>query len=53
MDTGGLVPHTKDDMVKSIKDQTLLAMEEADVVVFMVDSREVSNAFLKRRKSIQ
>lgn len=39
VDTGGLEPHLDDDLFKSMRDQALIAVEEADAVVLVVDSR--------------
>ncbi len=38
IDTGGYVPDSKDIFEKSIRDQVHIAMEEADMLLFMVDS---------------
>lgn len=40
IDTGGLVPDTKDSMEKIIKNQVQIAIEEADVILFLVDGKE-------------
>jgi GTP-binding protein len=37
IDTGGLVPETKDSMERVIKQQVQIAVEEADAIIFMVD----------------
>lgn len=37
VDTGGYVKHTDDVFEKAIKDQVYIAIEEADIIVFMVD----------------
>jgi GTPase len=37
VDTGGFVAYSKDEMEKAVTEQCLLAMEEADVVLFLVD----------------
>jgi GTP-binding protein len=37
VDTGGLVPNTRDPMERAIRAQAQVAMEEAAVIVFMVD----------------
>ena len=39
VDTGGIVPGTVEDISESIFEQAQLAIEEADVIVFMVDLR--------------
>ena len=38
VDTGGFVPHSDDIFEKEIKKQVLIALEEADALVFMVDT---------------
>jgi GTP-binding protein len=40
VDTGGLVPGTEDSMEAAILTQAHLALEEADVILFLVDVRE-------------
>ena len=40
IDTGGLVPGTRDSMETAIKHQVELALEAADVVLFLVDARD-------------
>ena len=37
VDTGGIVPRTKDTITKSIKTQAELAIEEADLILFVTD----------------
>ncbi len=37
IDTGGWVPDTKDEMELAIREQSLAAIEQADVIVFVVD----------------
>ncbi len=39
VDTGGIVPSTKDTMTQSIKAQAELAIEEADLIVFVADCK--------------
>ncbi|ADQ14967.1 ribosome biogenesis GTPase Der [Halanaerobium hydrogeniformans] len=39
IDTGGIVPRDSDEIKNKIKYQAELAMEEADVILFVVDSR--------------
>lgn len=39
VDTGGMVPGTDEDVSESVFEQAELAIDEADVIVFMVDSR--------------
>jgi GTP-binding protein len=43
VDTGGMVEGSDEPMDKLIRQQVLIAIEEADVVVLMVDSREGPN----------
>lgn len=38
-DTGGIVPQAGEDIAASVFDQAQVAIEEADVIVFVVDSR--------------
>jgi GTP-binding protein len=40
MDTGGLVPGTRDTMETAILDQARMALDEAELILFMVDVRE-------------
>ena len=42
-DTGGLEPSSGDPILQAMRRQTQLAIEEADVVLFMVDGREGLN----------
>jgi GTP-binding protein len=37
VDTGGLVPLTSDSMELAIKEQALIAIDESDVIIFLVD----------------
>lgn len=39
VDTGGIVPGLSEDVSESVFEQAQLAIEEADVIVFLVDSR--------------
>lgn len=39
VDTGGIVPGSDEDVTESVFEQARLAMEEADVIAFMVDGR--------------
>ncbi|MFU8806355.1 MAG: ribosome biogenesis GTPase Der [Bradymonadaceae bacterium] len=39
IDTGGFLPDTEDPMLVQMRQQAQLAMEEADAIIFMVDSR--------------
>jgi GTP-binding protein len=40
VDTGGLVPGSKDSLDRAIREQVELALTESDVVVFVVDGKE-------------
>lgn len=40
IDTGGIEPESNDDILKQMKYQAELAMDSADVIVFMVDGKE-------------
>ena len=40
MDTGGIEPVTKNQMLKSMREQAMMAIEMADVVLFVVDVRQ-------------
>ncbi len=40
IDTGGLEPESKDIMLSRIREQAEIAMETADVIIFLVDVRE-------------
>ncbi|MBP3284823.1 MAG: ribosome biogenesis GTPase Der [Clostridia bacterium] len=40
IDTGGIEPEADDDILKQMKYQAELAMDSADVIVFMVDGKE-------------
>lgn len=40
MDTGGIEPTTKNQMLKNMREQALMAIEMADVVMFVVDVRQ-------------
>lgn len=44
VDTGGLEPENESDLSSSMRRQTLIAVEEADVIVFVVDGRVGLNA---------
>jgi GTP-binding protein len=39
VDTGGIEPHTKDDLLTSMRRQTMVAVEEAAVILFVVDGK--------------
>jgi GTP-binding protein len=40
IDTGGFIPGTEDKMERAIREQAMIAIEEADVVVFVTDARD-------------
>lgn len=40
VDTGGIVPQSDDVFEKAIREQAMLAIEEADVILFAVDGRD-------------
>ncbi len=40
VDTGGLDPSSEEPLVESVRRQVMIAVEEADVVVFVVDARD-------------
>ena len=44
VDTGGFDPSTESDLVAAVRSQVMLAIEEADLVVFVVDGRAGSTA---------
>ena len=44
VDTGGIEPDNETDLSSSMRRQTLIAVEEADVIVFVVDGRVGLNA---------
>lgn len=44
VDTGGLVPGTRDSMEAAILEQVALAIESADLILFLVDVRDGVNA---------
>jgi GTP-binding protein len=39
VDTGGIEPDTQEDLLSSMRKQSLVAVDEADVIVFVVDGR--------------
>ena len=57
VDTGGLVPESDDSMDRAIRQQVEFALEESDVVVFVVDGREgmhpVDQAIAERLRKAQ
>ena len=40
VDTGGFEPETKDRLLQQMREQSRLAMDEADVILFVMDGRE-------------
>lgn len=60
VDTGGLEPRSKDFMLQKIKEQAYVAIEEADVVIFVVDGKagitgldeEIANILRKQDKKV-
>ena len=40
VDTGGFIPGTEDSMEKAIREQAFIAIEDADVILFVCDGRE-------------
>lgn len=40
VDTGGFEPETADRMLQQMREQSLLAMEEADVIIFLMDAKQ-------------
>ncbi len=40
VDTGGFEPVTSDPMFRKMRDQTTLAIEEADIIIFLMDGRD-------------
>jgi GTP-binding protein len=60
IDTGGFEPVTEDRLLQQMREQSKLAMEEADVIIFMMDARsgltpadiEVANMLRRVRKPV-
>ena len=60
VDTGGMVSGSDDDLTRSVREEALKAVEEADVILFMVDARagltpldlEVAGALRAAKKPI-
>ena len=60
VDTGGLEPRTDDFMMNKIKEQAQVAIDEADVVIFLVDGKagitaldeDVTNILRKKDKKV-
>lgn len=40
IDTGGFIPGTENQMEKAIREQAMIAIDEADVIVFVADGRD-------------
>jgi len=40
IDTGGFEPESKETMLIKVREQALLAVEEADIIIFLMDGRE-------------
>jgi len=45
IDTGGFIPGSEDDMESAIREQAMIAIDEADVIVFVTDARDGVTAF--------
>ncbi len=60
VDTGGIVPDSREELTAAVRDQCNLAIEQADVLVFMVDGKaglsgadeEVANLLRRARKPV-
>ena len=60
VDTGGLEPRTNDFMISKIKQQAQVAIDEADVIIFLVDGKagitgldeDVANVLRKQDKKV-
>jgi len=60
VDTGGVIPHSGEKIANEVLDQVNLAMNEADVIVFMVDGKtgmsgadeEVANLLRRTKKPV-
>src|SRR5438477_8528728 len=60
VDTGGLVPDEKEEIVSEVGKQAKLAIDEADVIIFMVDGRsgvagadvQVANILRRAKKPV-
>lgn len=60
VDTGGLEPKTDDFMMRKIKEQAQVAIDEADVVIFLVDGKagitgldeDIANILRKKDKKV-
>lgn len=40
IDTGGFIPGSEDNMEKAIREQAMIAIEEADYIIFVVDAKD-------------
>lgn len=40
VDTGGFEPETEDDMARLVRENTTAAIEEADIIIFLMDGRQ-------------
>jgi GTP-binding protein len=45
IDTGGFIPGSEDDMEAAVREQAMIAIEEADVIIFLTDARDGVTAF--------
>lgn len=45
IDTGGFIPGTEDTMERAIREQAMLAIDEADVILFVTDGRDGVTTF--------
>ncbi len=45
IDTGGFIPGSEDDMEAAVREQAMLAIDEADVIIFVTDVRDGVTAF--------
>lgn len=45
IDTGGFIPGSEDDMEAAVREQAMLAIDEADVIIFVTDARDGVTAF--------
>ncbi len=60
IDTGGIIPEETDTLLKAVQDQVKLAIDEAEVIVFLVDAkdgitpidREISDQLRRTKKPI-
>ncbi|MFO7764971.1 MAG: ribosome biogenesis GTPase Der [Pelovirga sp.] len=40
VDTGGFEPHTDDELLRQMREQSQLAVEEADIIIYLLDVRD-------------